>query len=73
MAERLLPGEVVLTDTDVDVGTRVVASVTVLDTLSIAVQYCEAGRWVPADRVVLGRQEMQALGRLLKSIGYVDS
>lgn len=70
--DNLLPGEAVLTQAsnpDADVM-RVVASVAVLDTLSLAAQSRAGDRWTTDDRVVLRRDEMEALARLLISIGY---
>lgn len=65
----LLPGEGVLTQ-DLDSEMRIVASVAVLDTLSLAAQSRVGDRWTTDDRVVLRRDEMEALSRLLISIGY---
>ena len=67
--EGLLPGENVLGDTGED-NERVVASVAILDSLSLAQQAVSDGRWTTVDRVVLRRPEMESLARLLISLGY---
>lgn len=70
--DNLLPGETVLTQSaSPDAGAlRVVASVAILDTLSLSGQSMSGDRWVTDDRVVLRRDEMEALARLLISLGY---
>lgn len=71
--DNLLPGEAVLTQADDHDagGMRIVASVAVLDTLSLSGQSLASdGRWVTQDRIVLRRDEMEALARLLIDLGY---